>query len=177
MADVRINKVGNSRIDEINNVESNNYRFTWNKIFREIKDSVTDPKARGQTFVFGQAPDWFVGESNDSSYSVDEEETKLRYPIIVVNNVTVSDFENQTLDYETSQLSSNVVIEIYSDRNDYLDKLSDEVLYTLYNNVQTNTSAGLHNMQIMNDAYNFFMRGGVKVHSRTYSIRFDRVRG
>ncbi len=177
MADVRINKIGRAYIDDINNVESNNYRFVWNKIFKEIKDNLIDPKNRGEVFVFGQHPEWFIGESNGSEYSSNEEEIKNKYPLVVVNNITISDFENKTLDYDTSEFSSNVVIEIYSDRNDYLDKLSDDVLYILYNNVQTNTLVGLHNMQILNDAVNQFNRSGVKVHSRVFTIRFDRVRG
>lgn len=171
MVEVEIVKTGKSSITKALNSERNIYQFAWNKVFTEIKSSLTDPKVRNEVFVFGQNPSWNITDSEFGG-----EEIKLKYPIVCIENPTISDFENSTLDYQSGEYSVNLVIDIFSDRSDYLDRLSDDVLYILLNNVQTNTSAGLHNMQILNDSYQQLNRSGVSIHNRTFTIRFDVVR-
>jgi len=169
---IKIVKTGRSELEQALNTNKNLYSYTWNKIFKEIKNNLVDPKQRGELFVFGQYPEWHISDRNDS-----DEELKKRYPLIIITNPVLTDFENQTLDYLTSENSINVNIEIYSDRNDYLDLLTDNILYILLNSVQTSARAGLHNMQILNDSYSMYQRSGLKIHSRVFNIRFDVVRG
>lgn len=164
-----------ARAEIIKTIDSrtNLYRFAWNQVFKQIKTNILDPKLRGTNFVFGQYPEWLIGEESDSS----TETIKKMYPTIIVQNPTITDFDNYTMDYETSQFSVNLNIEIFSERNDYLDRLSDDILFVLYNNVQTNADAGLHNMKIINDTYNHYERSGVCIHNRIFTIRFDVTKG
>jgi hypothetical protein len=151
------------------NTRSNLYRFAWNQVFRQIKLNVADPKLRGTTFVFGQYPQELIGDESGSN----SETIKSIYPLVIVQNPTITDFDNYTMDYETSQFSVNLNIEVFSERSDYLDRLSDDILFVLYNNVQTNAEVGLHNMKIVNDSYVPYERNGVNIHNRIFTIRFD----
>ena len=160
-----------ARAELIKSIDSrtNMYRFAWNQVFRQIKVNVLDPKLRNTTFVYGQYPQELIGDESDSN----TETIRRMYPLIIVQNPTISDWDNKTLDYETTQFSVNINVEIFSERNDYLDRLSDDVLFVLYNNVQTNASAGMHNMKIVNDSYQQYERGGLNIHNRLFTVRFD----
>lgn len=168
---VTVVKTGKSEVVKSFDSLRNNYRYSWNYLFKKIKDGLTDPKNRNETFIFGSYPEWHI---NDESYSTGE--IKDKYPLVIINNPMISDFENHTMDYKTSDNSIDIAVEIFSDRNDYLDTLSDNILYILLNDIQSATNVGLHNMTILNDSYTPYFRNGVKIHSRSYTIRYDITR-
>jgi hypothetical protein len=163
---------GTSLVEQALTTKTNLYRATWNKIFREIKSNLVDPKSRGENFIFGSYPDWHIGDNE-----VSDEELKSKYPLVIIENPTMTDNEAITCDYETSIGSINIVFDIFSERNDYLDKLTDEIQFILLNNIQTNAQTGLHNMSIINDSYTHYLRSGLKMHNRTFTVRFDIYRG
>lgn len=145
---------------------------TWMLIFKNLQSSLTDPKARDKTFIYGTYPDKLITDESD----VSEEEIKSEYPIIIVNNTEIPDSSNLTADDYTKEITINIMIEIFSERNDYLDQLSDDIISILYANESFYSDVGLYDMVINTDNPEPDLKSGVVIKERSINVTFNYYR-
>ena len=147
----------------------NLYTKPWTTFFKIIKESITDPKERGVTWVYGSQPKWIIN-------STDSTELKENYPIVIIPNIEVANQENYTLDYSAKQYVSQNTIEIYSERNDYLDDVTESIMQIVLDNETFFTSIGLHNLKITTDNVEpAITRDGLKIFHRLINFDYEVV--
>jgi hypothetical protein len=145
---------------------------TWMLIFKNMQSSLTDPKSRNKTFIYGSAPDKILSDDTDSS----EEEIKAEYPIIIVNNTEIPDSSNITDDSYTKELVINIMIDILSDRNDYLDVITDDIINILYANETFYSDCGLYDMVINTNNNEPELKSAIVIKSRSINVKFNYYR-
>jgi len=129
---------------------------------------MTDPFSRSETWVYGSMPKTII------EYEDGETEIQPKYPIIIINNVEVTNQNNLTMDYDTKEYIPQINIEIYSDRSDYLDSISDEIIEIIKDNNSSFTSIGIYNVNINGDSIDFNVsRSGLKIFSRNLSLIYE----
>ena len=158
-----ISRIGNAYVDTT--VPADEMRSgLWYAIFKVISDNVTNPKGNTGKWVWSSYPDNELTASDSSGIS-DE------YPIIVINPITES-YAKITLN-KMRDYTIPFTIEIYSDRSDYLMKLSNDIGYQLEQNEDTLYTAGLKEIEQLGSEYNSYMRSGVKIHWK--AMRFQGI--
>ena len=144
------------------------YTQPWTIFFKLIKGQIIDPKARNELWVYGSQPKWFIEGTSES-------EINDKYPILIIPNSTINNQENYTLDYSAKQYTPQIVFEVYSDRNDYLDDITDNINQIILDNESFLKDCGIYNIKISNDSINPETRGGLKIFHRILGISFEVV--
>ena len=142
------------------------YTQPWTIFFKLIKDNVTDPKSREKLWVYGSQPKYIIEENDDSGLAEN-------YPVIVLPNVEVSEQTNFTLNYSAKEYLPMITIEIFSDRNDYLDTISNDIHQIILDNETFFSSIGIYNVRITNDNVSPLTRNGLKIFHRIVGITFE----
>jgi len=153
---------------QINN--SNIYTQVWNTFYNLIKNNIDDPKERSETWIYGSMPKTVIEYENNDG----DTEIQPSYPMIIINNVELSNQENHTLDYDTKEYIPQINIDIYSDRSDYLDSITDNIVELISDNNSSFTDIGIYNIKIINDNVNYDLsRSGLKIFNRTLSFVYE----
>jgi hypothetical protein len=134
-----------------------------------IRYNAVDPKARGIKWVWSAYPD------EEIKYTGSTETIKGQYPIIVIDPVLPSS-ESITVDQNMRNYVIPFTITVYSERSDNLDSIHDNIDDIVYNRFATLTKAWITNVKLTSSDYNYFMRGGVKVHYKTLNYEAEVTR-
>jgi len=158
-------KIGNARIfTQVSHRKLYTTPFTI--FFKLIKDNVIDPKDRSTLWVHGSQPKWIIE-------GTEEADLAESYPIVIIPNIVVPSQENFTMDYSAKQYMPQIAMEIYSDRNDYLDDITENIHQIILDNESFLTSVGINNIKINNDNVNPETRSGLKIFHRLFSFTFE----
>jgi len=145
----------------------NIYTQVWTIFFKIIKDSVVDPKSRSQVWVYGSKPKWILE-------ATEETELKDNYPLVIIPNVEINSQENFTMDYSAKEYVPQIAVEIFSERNDYLDDVTESIHQIILDNETFLTSIGINNIKIANDNVDpNTTRDGLKIFHRILSFNFE----
>ncbi len=153
---------------QINN--TNIYTKAWETFFNLIKNNVDDPKERSITWIFGSIPKNLIEyENGDSTIEINK-----AYPIIIINNIEVGNQINHSINYTAKEYNPMISINIFSDRSDYLDSISNEVIETILESDSSFSNIGLFNINIISDNVDFNLsRSGLKIFNRELTISFE----
>ena len=147
----------------------NVYTQPWNIFFKLIKNGITDPKARSVLWVYGSKPKWIIE-------ATEEQELKENYPLVIIPNIEITNQMNYTMDYSAKEYMPQITIEIFSDRNDYLDTITENIHQIILDNETFLTSTGIYNIRIDNDNVDpNTTRAGLKIYHRILSFTFEVV--
>ena len=145
------------------------YTQPWTIFFKLIKNSITDPKDRGTLWFYGSHPKWIIE-------ATEEAELKENYPLVIMPNIEVTNQNNLTMDYSAKEYVPQITTEIFSDRNDYLDIITENITQIILDNESFLTSIGIYNIKISSDNVDpNTTRDGLKIYHRILSFTFEVV--
>lgn len=137
------------------------FEDTFNAFRSKINSYVTDPNSRGSQWIFSAYPD------------EDIEEGKIKYPIIIVDPVSVNSQEKFTL--TKNRLPMTIGITVYSNKLQEADQLLQQIVSVIDSKLlDFKFTDGLSFVTLEDTDTDFDTHGGRTIHLRsaTYACEY-----
>jgi hypothetical protein len=135
----------------------------WRNFFDRIKSQVTSVTITTDPFTV-------TVQGYHNTYSDEIIDSKSNYPFIIVEDPKLG---TEQFTMTKTKVNGSILIEVYTTQAQSASKFQSSILEAIETYKGDFASVGIHNVELDSTDSDMFVRGAIKVHSRSVTIKFD----
>lgn len=135
----------------------------WRNFFDRIKSQVTSVTISTDPFTV-------TIKGYHGVYSDEIIDSRDNYPFIIVEDPK---YNTEQLTMTKTKVNGSILIEVYTTQSQSASKFQSLILDAIETYKGDFASVGIHNVELDSTDSDMFVRGAIKVHSRSVTFKFD----